>query len=405
MRACLATLAMLAALLLAPITSTSAATCTSLQSRVNAAAAGSIVQVGNCVYREQVTITKRLTLKGPATLAAEWREYAFVIAASDVTIDSFTVTGGTARSSDGVVHVSGVNRFTFRNGKVTGARNGSCIDIKGGSGHKIMDSELSYCAQEGWHVHDWASDVLITRNHNHHNNPNARYDFGHEAGGGKISRSVVNITKNHIHHNLGPGVWCDPCFSGTVISGNRIHHNASAGIFYEASAGGRITANRVWENAWWGESEWAWGYGAGILVSSSRTTEVAGNIVAWNQDGIVVLSQQRSDSPGNDHNYVHDNTIALAPQPAASGDEAFALGWLQDWSGGMFSTVKANRGAGNDYWHSSRSNPSRFAWGSWISTLSAFNSTPGEHDGRYITTAYKDALLKSVGVPAWPAAH
>jgi hypothetical protein len=393
--------------LLAPAASVSAATsCASLQWRVNVAAAGAVIQVPNCIYQEQVTITKKLTLIGPATVAADSRQYAFVIEASDVTIEGFTVTGGTAPKHDGVVHAAGVDRFTFRNGKVTGARNGACIDINGGTGHLIVDSEFAYCAQQGWHIHDNASNVLILRNHNHHNNPTHRYGFADEAGGGKISRSTVILSKNHIHHNLGPGIWCDPCYWGTTIAGNRVHHNASMGIFYEAGSGGRITANMAWENSWWGESEWAWGYGAGIVVSSSRATEVAGNIVAWNPDGIVVLSQQRSDSPGNDHNYVHHNTIVMAPQPAAAGDESFALGWLQDWSGGMFSATKDNRGTANQYWHS-KLEPTlcRFAWGDCLSRMSTFNGTPGEQGGLYLTNAYKDAFLKALKVPTMPEGH
>jgi hypothetical protein len=373
---------------------------------VDAAPAGSVLQVPNCIYREQVTIGKALTLVGPATLAAETREYAFVIAASDVTIDDFDVTEGAAAAQDGVVHASGVDRFVFRNGSVTGALNGSCIDLDGGTGHRILDSEFSYCAQQGWHIHDFAGDVFIARNRNHHNNPDHRYGFGGEAGGGKISRSVVNLSDNEVDHNLGPGIWCDPCYAGTVIAGNRVHHQASAGIFMEISAGGLVEGNAAWENSWWGDSEWGWAYGAGILIASSRTTEVVGNVAAWGPDGITVLSQSRSDSPGNDGNYVHDNAIVMDLQPASASDENFTMGWVQDWAGGLFDAAKNNRGAGNDYWQAEPEPTScRFAWSGCHSTLASFNGTPGEEGGIYLTVAERDAVLAAAGVPLAPEPH
>ena len=140
-----------------------------------------------------------------------------------------------------------------------------------------------------------------------------------------------------------------------------------------------------------------------LLHDAEGLQKVSGNIAAWNQDGIVVLSQSRSDSPGNDGNIVHDNFVAMAPQPMAAGDEAFALGWLQDWSGGLFDAVKANHGFGNDYWHSQAEPTScRFSWSGCQSTLASFNATPGDEAGRYVTTAEKDSILAAAGVPTGP---
>jgi hypothetical protein len=389
-----------------PTVTPTATGCSSLQAQVNAAASGSTLNVANCVYREQVTIGKPLTLVGPATLTAETRSYAFVVQASDVTIDGFTVTGGSAGSQDGPIHVSGVDRFTFRNGRATGSLNGSCIDLNGGSGHQILDSEVDHCAQEGWHVHDFASSVLIARNHNHDNNPDHRYGFGGEAGGGKISRSQATLDGNEVDHNLGPGIWCDPCLAGSVIRKNKVHHNASAGVFVEISDSVTVAGNAAWENSWFAESEWGWAYGAGVLVSSSSHVDVGGNVSAWNQDGITMLSQNRSDSPGNGGNYLHDNTVAMAPQPVASSDEAYTLGFVQDWSGGLFDASKGNHGSGNDYWHSQPEPTScRFAWNGCISTLAAFNSTPGEEGGLYLTDSQRDAVLSAAGVPLAPEVH
>ena len=65
--------------------------------------------------------------------------------------------------------------------------------------------------------------------------------------------------------------------------------------------------NRLWENGWRFP---AWGWGGGIVVSSSRNVEVFDNVVAWNPDGISIISQQRERSAFNDvrNISVHDNT-------------------------------------------------------------------------------------------------
>lgn len=383
-------------------TPSGAPVCTSLQTQINGAAAGSTLNVAGCSFTGSVTINKALTIVGPATLTGG----GLTATASDVTIDRFTVSGGNPGDQNGIVQARGVNRFTFKNGHISGTTTGACIDFGGGTGDTVTDSELDHCAQEGTHVHDFAAGVLIARNHIHHNNPNHKYGFGGEAGGGKTSRSTATIEDNEVDHNLGPGIWCDPCYTGSIIRRNKVHHNASAGIFVEISDGVTVADNAAWENSWFADSEWGWAYGAGVLVSSSQNNDVRGNVSAWNQDGITMLSQSRSDSPGNGNNNLHDNVIVMAPQPVASGDEAFTMGFVQDWSGGLFDAGKNNRGSGNRYWHS-QSEPTscRFAWNGCLSTLGAFNATPAEEGGTYLTTAQRDGILLAAGVPATAEAH
>jgi len=335
----------------------------------------------------------------------EWiRTYGFVVGANDVTIEGFAVTGTTNPAQDGAVRVRNASRFTLRAASIhhTG---GACISIKGGSGHRILDSELAYCEQQGFHLAS-VSDTVVARNTIHHNNPNRVYDSSWEAGAGKAAgASGLVFESNEVYSNLGPGLWCDLDCRNVTFSNNRIHHNEKAGIFFEISDGALITGNQVWDNGW---GKTAWGWGAGILVSSSRNVEVANNLVAWNADGISVISQQRSDGnhfrPGISNwdsvvnISVHHNDIVLAPQTSDTSDK-YMLAWLQDWTGVMFDPASSNLGSSNRYWHAQAEPTRRFAWNGGLSLVTDFNATPGEAGGRYLTVTERDTMLAAAGVP------
>jgi parallel beta-helix repeat protein len=383
-------------------TPTSTGSCaTSLQSLVNNAIAGSKINLNSCVYHETVTVNKALTLVGPATITGDnVRTYGIVVGASDVTIDGLTVVDTTNPAQDGAVRVRTASRFTFRNGRILRAA-GACISIAGGSGHQVLDSELAYCGQEGYHGTGIA-DSLYARNHVHHNNPNHAYDPGWEAGAGKITNSArVTFDSNEVDHNGGPGLWCDIACSNFTFTNNRIHHNEQAGIFFEISTGATITGNVIWENGWLNK---AWGWGAGILVSSSGGANVHGNTVAWNADGISVVSQSRSDRAPTTNISVHDNTVIMHPWASDSSDK-FSLGWLQDWSGTLYGASSNNNGSSNVYWNSQAEPSIRYDWNGGISTLSTFNGTAGEESGRYLTSTERDAALSLAGIPLVAESH
>jgi hypothetical protein len=126
--------------------------------------------------------------------------------------------------------------------------------------------------------------------------------------------------------------------------------------------------------------------------------------VAWNADGITVVSQSRTDDDPHTDIYIHDNTIAMAPR---SGDTmAVANGWVMDWSGILFDTSSNNRGANNRYWFPSVENgTTRYAWNGTKSTLSALESTPAEAGGAYLSATGKNDALGAVSVPTSPVSR
>jgi parallel beta-helix repeat protein len=323
------------------------------------------------------------------------------VQASNVTVDGLTMrnaaSGGYQAAS---LSADGVTGFTLRNATLSG---GSYADLRlwNSSGNTVTSSTFSSgraIGILGWNV----TDSVISGNRLIGNNT-TNADPGNEAGGMKLGQSSrVTIATNEVDHNVGVGIWCDVYCASITISGNRVHDNTHQGILYEISSGGSITGNDVWENGW---AFTSWGWGGGIVVSSSGTTDVANNTVAWNADGVVVISQSRSGSPTVAGNHVHDNVVAIAPQPGDSSDK-MAVAWLQDWSGVMYAAGSNNTGFGNDYWASvPEPQWARFNWNGAISSLSTFNTTPGEDNGAYLTSTVLLSDLSNAGMPSSPLAH
>lgn len=209
----------------------------------------------------------------------------------------------------------------------------------------------------------------------------------------------LRIVDSEVADNGGPGIWCDIDCVDFTATGNRVHGNTGPGIMFEISDGASIEDNVVWENGW-GHPTWGWG--AGILVSSSSGASVRHNFLAWNADGISVVSQIRN-RPGGDavrNTSVRDNTVI--------SDEAggYLLAWLQDWPGSMYDKELANIGFGNRFWHAA-AEPSacRFEWSGCIDSLADFAKTPGGSEGTYLSGENARAALGSAGVEALPIPH
>jgi hypothetical protein len=97
-------------------------------------------------------------------------------------------------------------------------------------------------------------------------------------------------------------------------------------------------------------------------------------------------------------NFVHDNTIALAPQPGYGS--AYVLAWLQDWGSDMFDRAANNRGARNRSWPGGQgAGSAKYAWNGDVATLAAFVATPGDGDGRDLETTTLTAELAAAAVP------
>jgi parallel beta-helix repeat protein len=322
------------------------------------------------------------------TMRTEWVS----VEADGVVIRGMTMRHAANAPQSGGVGNKGFSRFALEDSTLSDAH-GAVVSLQDGTDLRVIGNDIGRGGDLGLHGH--RQGALIRGNRIHHNNTEA-FDGGWEAGGVKMAllRGAV-WDGNEVHDNAGSGLWCDVDCRDVAITGNRVHHNTGPGIHWETSTGATITGNAVWENGW-GFTVWAWG--SGILLSSSAGAEVAGNTVAWNGDGIGVLSQARGDNPGVTGITVHDNTVVHAQ---AGGGDSMALGWVQDHAGLLYAGT--NGGANNRYWlDAPEPTWCRFAWQGCHGTLAAFNATPGEEGGRYLTLAERDAALAAAGIPLAP---
>jgi len=66
----------------------------------------------------------------------------------------------------------------------------------------------------------------------------------------------------------------------------------------------------------------------------------------------------------------------------------------------MYLDASGNRGSDNRYHYPGPEDRYwRFVWDGGRSTLTDFNSTPGEQDGRYLSWSETASILEAAGVP------
>jgi hypothetical protein len=232
-----------------------------------------------------------------------------------------------------------------------------------------------------------------------HDNNTEDFSWGWEAGGLKSVLGDQLVVGNEVFGNNGPGLWWDGAASNIRIVGNRVHDNAAAGIIYEIGTDGQIVGNAVWRN---GNEDAEWGWGAGILVSSSAAVQVNDNIVAWNADGISVISQQRDDAPAEIANIRVERNIIVGTDGWPLPRQNYGLAWLEDWPGRLFDASSANGGRANRFWYGTREGPVRWAWDGDLDRLEAFRKTPGGTESRYLSDVEKEAILADAGLPPAP---
>jgi parallel beta-helix repeat protein len=322
-----------------------------------------------------------------------------IIEAPDVTVSGFSMRHAANLPQTGAIrNVAGASADTIRDNLLAYAH-GADAALDHGNDNQIVHNDIGFGGQLGVHLGgdgtpDTGSGNIVRDNTIHDNNIDG-FEPEWEAGGLKATvQTDLVLDGNVVDYNAGPGLWCDIYCSNVTITGNRVSDNTHAGIFYEVSRGGHISGNTAWGN---GFGKNVWGWGAGILVSSSQDTEVADNLVAWNaRAGISIVSQHRTDWPNVTATglSVHDNSMIAA---AGSG----LLFWGQDWDGPLYLPASANHGAGDRYWIQGHGG-APFHWQDDIDSLDRFNATPGEDGGTYLTDAEKDSLLQAAGVPVTP---
>ena len=332
-------------------------------------------------------------------------------AASNVTIKGFIMKHA-ANDSAGwaALRNSGYANWTLQDSSLSHTH-GSLVAFGGASGLKLLRNRMDMAG----HMAITSNNAALTVSDNNISQSNAsHFDPIWTAGAVRtVKMQSVLVENNEVHHNGGNGIWCDGDCYNAIYRGNRVHHNAWCGILFEISHGAKIYDNVLYENGWGRRDPSGGSWQAAIHITNSRNAEIYNNTLAWNKGNISVTRSNRGSTLYNDvyGNYVHDNSI-LSKDYASSlaynaGGRTHALAWVDKWDGKLYASGKNNRGFSNDYYFATSENSTipRFMWGGLgnaITSLSTFNATPGEEQGRYMSQSEKDALIKSKGIPALP---
>jgi hypothetical protein len=330
---------------------------------------------------------------------------AFNGSATGVTLKNIVITNykpGVQRAVIGKTDGTGVDGWTLRNLEVKNsvgtAMSAGCSNC-GGTGIAFQGGSTIVAN----YIHDHPSlgfscygpNDVITDNEIARNNPwsagvQPQVDPGWEAGGNKCwATSGETLSYNYSHDNGGPGLWFDSPGSGTwntgaTISNNRVTGNYYNGIMWEVSKDAVISYNNTSNNGGAIGTPWTrtgsiscttnWMWCAEILSSSSSATaggtliDIHHNTVVSSNNGgtISILSQGRSDSPGDARNvHVYNNTVTM------TGNSSFGLDALS----GAYSD--------NNFFHcdSFSGGRSNFFWNGGGQSLSGFQGNSQENNG------------------------
>jgi hypothetical protein len=225
-----------------------------------------------------------------------------------VLVDGFIVEKFANSAQRGAIHAQG--DWTIQHNEVR-LNHGAGVHTDGG---EVLRNHIHHNGQLG--LLGTGNGQLVQGNEIDHNNT-AGFSFLWEAGGTKFAvTDGLVVRNNRVHHNLGPGLWTDINNINTLYERNVVHDNTSHGIFHEISYDAVIRDNLITDNGG-GEPLAGWG-DAGIRIAASPDVEVYGNVLAGNENAIMLIQQVREDwpSPHGPHVLrdidVHDNDITTS---------------------------------------------------------------------------------------------
>lgn len=330
------------------------------------------------------------------TIEVSTRQHWIITAADGVTIQSIAMRHAANDAQTGGISNNGYSSWTLQDSLLADAH-GAVVDMQHGSNLRVLGNDISRGGDLGIHAAQF-SGGLVQANHIHHNNTDL-FSSTWEAGGLKAADVHGLVMENNdVDSNAAAGLWCDIACTDVTYSNNRVSHNLTQGILFEISTGATITDNAVWENGWGAPT---WGWGGGIVVSTSANVVVANNLVAWNKAGISIVEQSRTDGVAVRNIDVHDNTILRNVDVSGDYWSNLSLAWLNDTTvGALYDPAANNRGANNLFWYDQPETDSvRVAWQQQYARLSDSGTTAGEQGGRYLTDIEKDQIVSARAIP------
>jgi parallel beta-helix repeat protein len=243
-----------------------------------------------------------------AVLRGDGAPYAFRGDAKNVVVEGLEITGYQSEPQKGAIHASGFGWVIRRNE----IHHNATVGIKYSHADRatIASNNIHHNGQLGIGV-GYSTGTLVENNTIAFNNWQVAFSWGWEAGGTKFWKTVdLTVRGNHSHDNHGPGLWDDKNNYNIVYEDNLVEDNYANGIFHEIGYKATIRNNVIRRNGF-GHDSWLWG--AGVLIASSQDTEVYGNTIEGNYNGITMTQQNRGEGDRGPYvvqnNRVHHNRI------------------------------------------------------------------------------------------------
>lgn len=346
------------------------ATFTTVQAAVTAASPGDTVKVCAGAYPETVTVTKTLTLRGAkAGIDARSRAStgestisgtggAFVVQASGVKIDGFTVKNATnapaihlyalyngstvtnniiknntfgiyANSSGAGLTTINFNRFSDNNRPGSASGNGIYSD-QGLTGGRIKNNLFERNQNTGMVIAQTAvpvNDVVVTTNQSVDNNS---FFVTFHGTNFQVTSNVTSDTDPSDDAVQGTAIFIGGNTSGALVSGNTIKDSPWSGVAVRTSASGVTVQNNKIRRA----------TSSGISVTSFTTGAVTiqnNNVMFGQEDGIFL-----SDTTSG--NTITGNTSALNNLGGGAADDCTDV-TLGSGTSGTANTWTTNTGA------------------------------------------------------------
>lgn len=273
--------------------------------------------------------------------------YAFLPTGTNVTIENLEIRNYVVGYQHGAIQSSGSansagwilrNLQVHDNGIVCATS--SCGSNAGGYGASIglnwqvLGGRYYNNRQSGLGAGGANGSVLDGVEIDHNNFTNSSYTTANnncddEAGAIKWAATTSFTVKNSkVHDNACRGLWGDINTNNSTVTNNNVYNNWADGIMIEISGGATITGNTVTGNAFkefsGGTGACAWGYGAGIFISTSGKTatvegtiDISNNDVEGNCSSITGVDEVRDGTQQLMHLRIHDNNVVASSNPKA----------------------------------------------------------------------------------------
>ena len=204
------------------------------------------------------------------------------------------------------------------------------------------------------------------------------------------SRDITVRRQRGRRTTAAPGSGSTTASSDVTVRGNRVHDNDEDGIFFEIiqrrldrrqqGLEQRVRASR------------AWGFGAGILISSSDGADDHRATPSPRTPAGSASSARRANLSPHTGNVISDNVVIY------EGRRPFVTGFYDDHGGSLFTSGNGNGGVRQPLLDRRASRRPTGSTGTVRSHASRdYNGTAGEEGASYLSTAEKNAVLAAAG--------